>query len=81
MNNTIRHLFYRTILFIVVSAIPLLCLAAKKKAAVDESVMNVEPSWSSYMLAYFLVILCVGLGLLVVAHPVHRRDKPMKREE
>ena len=68
---------YQIVLFLIVTYTPVLCFAAKK---VEETKTDIQPSWSAYMLAYFLVVLCVGLALMVTCAPVHRRDKPLQKD-
>ena len=56
---------------------PLLVLAKKVEAAPKYE----TPAWSTYMLCYMLVVLCLLLAMLVVCNPIHRRDKPLKKDE
>lgn len=74
----IRTIVSRVAFFFALWILPVICLA--KRAVEEETERFTPPSWSSYMLAYFLVVLCIGLGLLVVCNPIHRRDKPMNRD-
>ena len=68
---------YQIVLFLIVSFAPLVCFAAKAKEEV--TIEFHKPGWSAYMLAYMLVVLCVGLALMVTCAPVHRRDKPLQK--
>lgn len=69
---------YQIVLFVFVTFFPLLSFAAKE--AEETKIEFHTPSWSAYMLAYFLVVLCVGLALMVTSAPVHRRDKPLQKD-
>ena len=51
-----------------------------RKVAKEEANLEFKtPGWSAYMLAYFLVVLCIGLALMVTCSPIHRRDKPLQK--
>ena len=65
------------VFFLIVTLHPVLSFAAKAK---EEANLEFKtPGWSAYMLAYFLVVLCIGLALMVTCSPIHRRDKPLQK--
>ena len=66
------------VFFLIVTLYPVLSFAAKAKKE-EANIEFQTPGWSAYMLAYFLVVLCIGLALMVTCSPVHRRDKPLQK--
>ncbi len=69
---------YQIVLFLAVALYPFMSFAAKAKK--EEANLEFQtPGWSAYMLAYMLVVLCIGLALLVTCAPIHRRDKPLQK--
>lgn len=56
---------------------PLAAFAQHSGAGIEAQKSATEPS---YVLPYFLVVLCIGLGLLVVGRPSRRKD-PQERED
>lgn len=58
---------------------PVLSLAARAKPEPAGPELT-PPGWSAYMSAYMLVVLCIGLALMITCSPVHRRDKPLKKD-
>jgi hypothetical protein len=50
-------------------------LAAQGAALAQEAAKQPENAGGSYVFSYALVILGVGLGLLLVCRPSHRRDR------
>lgn len=66
------------VFFLLVALTPVLSFAAKAKE--ENNVEFQVPGWSAYMTAYMVVVLCVGLALMVVCAPVHRRDKPLQKD-
>lgn len=58
-------------------------LALDAAALAQAQQPSAEPQGGSYVLSYFLVLLAVGLGLLVVCRASHRRDraKPEQYDE
>ncbi|MBR0238274.1 MAG: hypothetical protein IJQ39_09300 [Thermoguttaceae bacterium] len=78
MLNKLSVRIYQIVLFVCVTFFPLLCFAAKEA---DEPKIEFQtPGWSAYMMAYMLVVLCIGLALMVTCAPVHRRDKPLQKD-
>ncbi len=67
----------RVYLTVLLWSFPLLVWAREGDAAPKYE----QPSWSTYMLCYILVVLCLMLGALVVCNPIHRRDKPLKKDQ
>ncbi|MBR5162283.1 MAG: hypothetical protein IKS45_09430 [Thermoguttaceae bacterium] len=70
---------YQIVLFLFVTLYPFLSFAARKKPEPAGPEIT-PPSWSAYMSAYMLVVLCIGLALMVTCAPVHRRDKPLQKD-
>ena len=69
---------WQIVIFLTVTLYPVLSFAAKAKKE-EAAVEFKTPGWSAYMLAYFLVVLCIGLALMITCSPIHRRDKPLQK--
>ena len=67
------------VIFLFVTLYPVLSFAARAKKE-EANVEFQTPGWSAYMSAYMLVVLCIGLALMVTCAPIHRRDKPLKKD-
>ena len=78
MLNKLSVRIYQIVLFFFVTFFPLLSFAAKE--ANEAKIEFQTPSWSAYMMAYMLVVLCIGLALMVTSAPIHRRDKPLQKD-
>ena len=69
---------FQIVFFLFVALQPVLSFAARAKKE-EANIEFQTPGWSAYMLAYFLVVLCIGLALMVTCSPIHRRDKPLQK--
>lgn len=64
-----RNILSRTILAVLFFFQPLFLFADDDKS---------EPEW---VLSYFLVLLCLGLGVLILLRPTKRSDSAFTQEE